>query len=88
VSTKARRNLWIGFERYDPAIFSDNSCGKQREETDIRADIIKRHARTEKPLQRGLHFGLAAAFEVIATGARIQVQPKSLRGTAPDLHPD
>ena len=88
VRAKSRCNLWIGFERYDTAIFPDNSRGQQREETNIRADIVKDHAGTEIPPQSGLHFGLAATFEVSPAGARVQVEPQSLRGTALDLHPD
>jgi hypothetical protein len=87
VFAEARSNLWIGFERYDTAIFPDDSRGKKREETNIRTDIVKNHAGTETLLQSVLHFGLAGAFEVSTAGARVQVQPHSLRGTALDLYP-
>jgi hypothetical protein len=41
VYAKARCNLWIGFERHDTALFPHNTRGKKREETDIRADIVR-----------------------------------------------
>jgi hypothetical protein len=87
VFAEARRNLWIGFERYHTAIFPDDSRGKKREETNIRTDIVKNHAGPKILLQGSLYFRLAVAFEVSPSGARIQMQPQSLRGTALDLHP-
>ena len=84
---EARSNFWIGFERYDLAIFPDDSRGKKREEANIRTDIVRNYAGTEILLQSVLHFRLGAAFEVGVAGAWIQVQPQPLRRTALDLHP-
>src|SRR5258708_31237820 len=69
VSTKPRGNLRIGFKRYDAAIFSDNSRGKKREETNVYANIVKYHSGTQLALQNDLPFALSPPLHVISTRA-------------------
>jgi hypothetical protein len=60
---------------------------KERKETNVRANIVHRHSRTQIFAQHDLHFRLDIAMEIIAARAGIQVQPNSLSRAVLHLNP-
>src|SRR6266478_1692207 len=64
-------NFRIGLESHNPASLANEPRRKQRKKPDVRADIVKSHARQEMFLQRLLHFGFASAVEIISSGPGI-----------------
>jgi hypothetical protein len=67
----AARNFRIGFESRNAPGGAHQGCREQRKETNIRANVVHRHSRSQILVQHVLHFRLDIAMEIIAARAGI-----------------
>src|SRR5258708_4455176 len=68
-------------------VFSDQAVGKERKESNVRANIIERHAGAKVLLQGILHVWFRGALQRIVAGARVQPQPNAGSRATLNLHP-
>src|SRR5579859_836209 len=81
-------NFGIGFEGNDATFGTDQARGHQRKESDVRADVVKRHSRPQMVNEGLLHLRLTDSLLYILAGAGIQANPEAFGGAALYLHPD
>lgn len=87
IFAKARGNFGVSFERKDTAARADESCGEERERSDIGAKIVKGHPRAEV-LDKGLLDGrLPIAFKSAMACAHVNAEPQASSRTVLNLNP-